>query len=82
MAGIGAHTWKQVQTHYMLAITGICRHIWRKNKPVIITRQEIYTALNDLFLYYQAAPETQNTKAAKQALKEILEVYEYGKSYF
>lgn len=39
---------------------------------VDITRQEIFAALTDLYIYYQAAPENQNIKAAKQALKEIL----------
>ena len=56
----------------MLAITEIYPHIWRKNKGVVITRQEIFAALTDLYIYYQAAPENQNIKAAKQALKEIL----------
>lgn len=85
MVGIGAHTWKQAQTPYMLVITEICRHIWRKNKGVVITRQEIFQALTDLYIYYQAAPENNNIKAAKQALKEILnlntlEVKKYEKS--
>ena len=41
-------------------------------KGVIYNKADVFQALTDLYIYYQAAPETQNIKAAKQALKEIL----------
>ncbi len=41
-------------------------------KGVIYNKADVITALTDLYIYYQAAPENQNIKAAKQALKEIL----------
>ena len=51
-------------------------------KGVIYNKADVFQALTDLYIYYQAAPENQNIKAAKQALKEILEVYEYDKNNF
>ena len=55
-------------------------------KGVIYNKSDVYQALTDLYIYYQAAPENINTRAAKQALKEILnqntlEVKKYEKSY-
>lgn len=41
-------------------------------KGVIYNKADVFQALTDLYIYYQAAPENQNIKAAKQALKEIL----------
>lgn len=41
-------------------------------KGVIYNKADVYQALIDLYAYYQAAPENNNTRAAKQALKEIL----------
>lgn len=41
-------------------------------KGVIYNKLDVFAALNDLYIYYQAAPENNNIKAAKQALKEIL----------
>ena len=41
-------------------------------KGVIYNKADVFAALTDLYIYYQAAPENQNIKVAKQALKEIL----------
>ena len=39
-------------------------------------------ALFDLLVYYETRPENNNTRAAKQAIKEILsEDQKYGKQY-